>query len=66
MKAPPRLSNDEVTTVEVFPKAEARDLLEDKLGPMLLQFPYFNRSAFNSVGTWDVEKMWNLGSSRLW
>src|SRR3989442_345580 len=24
------------------------DLLDDKLGPMLLQFPYFNRSAFKT------------------
>jgi len=26
------------------------DLLDDKLGPLLLQFPYFNRQAFKSVG----------------
>jgi uncharacterized protein YecE (DUF72 family) len=26
------------------------DLLDDKLGPLLLQFPYFNKSAFKSVG----------------
>ena len=26
------------------------DLLDDKLGPLLLQFPYFNKSAFESVG----------------
>src|SRR5437016_8150913 len=26
------------------------DLLDEKLGPMLLQFPYFNKSAFKSVG----------------
>jgi uncharacterized protein YecE (DUF72 family) len=26
------------------------DLLDDKLGPLLLQFPYFNKTAFKSVG----------------
>ena len=26
------------------------DLLDDKLGPLLLQFPYFNQSTFKSVG----------------
>ena len=26
------------------------DLLDDKLGPLLLQFPYFNQSKFKSVG----------------
>ena len=26
------------------------DMLHDKLGPLLLQFPYFNKSAFKSVG----------------
>ena len=26
------------------------DMLDDKLGPMLLQFPYFNKQAFKSVG----------------
>ena len=26
------------------------DLLDDKLGPLLLQFPYFNKSTFNSFG----------------
>jgi uncharacterized protein YecE (DUF72 family) len=29
---------------------ETMDLLGEKLGPMLLQFPYFNRTKFKSGG----------------
>jgi uncharacterized protein YecE (DUF72 family) len=48
-KFPRSITHDKVLTdcsAEVDEFVKAMDLLEEKLGPLLLQFPYFNKQAF--------------------